>query len=175
KGAYPENGSVTPFPCGGGGALDDENCNNNARFRAMPQSPMTDRYAANNFDDRVEFSLTGYLRERDVWRWSEGASVNSRNLVFEGKPEQPLTIGLPQAPPDPADKIKIGVYGGNMQVDGNMVAQGSVGIPVSDIVADQTVKATQDIVIDNTAGPTPTASAPKFCYDPPLTATCAGP
>lgn len=175
KGAYPENGSVTPFPCGGGGALDDENCNNNARFRAMPQSPMTDRYAANNFDDRVEFSLTGYLRERDVWRWSEGASANSRNLVFEGKPEQPLTIGLPQAPPDPADKIKIGVYGGNMQVDGNMVAQGSVGIPVSDIVADQTVKATQDIVIDNTAGPTPTASAPKFCYDPPLTATCAGP
>lgn len=173
KGAYPENGAAVLFACGGGSALDDENCNNDGRFRAMPLSPMPDRYAANNFDDRVEFSLTGYLRERDMWRWSEGASINSRNLVFEGKPEQPLTIGLPQAAPDPDDKI--GVYGGNMQVDGNMVAKGAVGIPASDIIADQTVKAVKDIIVDNTAGPTPTASAPKFCYDPPLTATCASP
>ena len=173
KGAYPENGTATPFPCGGGGALDDENCNNDGRYRAMPISPMADRYDANNYDDRVEFSLTGYLRERDMWRWSEGASVNSRNLVFEGKNDQPLTIGLPQAPLAPGEKI--GVYGGNMQVDGNMVAKGGASVPVSDIIADQTVKATKDIIVDNTAGPTPTASSPKFCYDPPLTADCSSP
>lgn len=173
KGAYPANGSTTPFACGGGGSLDDENCNNNARFRAMPISPMPDRYAANNYDDRVEYSLTGYLRERDMWRWAEGSSVNSRNLVFEGKPGQPLTIGIPQTPP-PADE-KIGVYGGNMQVDGNMVAKGALAAPISDIVADQTVRANKDIVVDNDDGTSATAVAPKFCYDPPLTSACSGP
>lgn len=173
KGAYPANGSTTPFPCGGGGSLDDENCNNGGRFRAMPISPMPDRYAANNYDDRVEYSLTGYLRERDMWRWAEGASNDTRNLVFEGKAGQPLTIGVPQTAP-PTDE-KIGVYGGNMQVDGNMMAKGGTGAPTSDIIAEQTVKAAKDIIVDNTAGTPATASAPKFCYDPPLTATCAGP
>lgn len=173
KGAYPINSANIPFPCGGGTALDDENCDNDATFRSMPVSPMTDRYAANNYDDRVEFSLVGYSRERDVWRWAEGADPNKRNLVFEGKAGQPLTIGIPQTPP-PVDE-KVGVYGGNMQVDGNMTAQGSTAAPVSDIIADQTIKATENIVVDNTAGPTPTATAPKFCYDPPLTANCNGP
>lgn len=174
KGAYHVNGSKVVFPCGGGASPDDENCNGDAVFRSMPIAPMIDRYAANNFDDRVEFSLTGYERERDAWRWAEGSDDNTRNLVFEGKDDQPLTIGLPEAPP-PADE-KIGVYGGNMQVDGNMTAQGaSAGTPLSDIIADHTVKAVQNIVVDNASGPLPTAVAPKFCYDPPLTASCAGP
>ncbi len=162
KGAYPANGSVINTPCGGGGALDDENCNAGAVFRSMPLSPMGNPYAANHYDDRIEFSLTGYSRERDVWRWAEGADANTRNLVFEGKDGQPLVIGVPQESPEA--KEKVGVYGGNMQVDGNVTAQGAPGI--ADIQAAQTVKATENIVSDNEA------SAPQFCYDPPLTASC---
>lgn len=156
KGAYMAHGSVQSFPCGSGTALDDENCDNDAVFRAMPYSAMTDMYAANNFDDRVEFSLMGYLREKDVWRWAEGSSGTQRNMVFDAKEKQGLTIGIPQT--TPSDDEKLGVYGGNIQVDGNLTAQGSTGSATALIKAEETVTADKNIDAGTKA------IAPRFCY-----------
>lgn len=167
KGAYPADGSAPFVACGTGVSPDDENCNNNALFRAAYESPMPVPYDANHYDDRVEYSLTGYARERDMWRWSKNSDPNKRNLVFEGKPNQPLTIGIPQSTP-PTDE-KIGVYGGDMRVDGDLTAQGATGASTATVKALEDMKADKNIEIDHQA------SAPQFCYDPPLTASCVSP
>lgn len=172
KGAWVDESGVRAFNCGTTSALDNENCDNDAVFRAMPFAGMGDMNNNNHFDDRVEFSLNGYLREKDVWRWAQGANVDNRNVVLDTETSQSLSIGVPgTAGID--DKARLSVYGGNVEIDGDLRAVGTTAASLeqSQVKADKTVIAQENIVVDDELGGGQ-AIAPKFCYKPAITANC---
>lgn len=80
KGARDENGNVGPAACATG--RDTENCDNDAVFRTMPP-----QLAAGNtyFDDRVDYSLAGSLRENDFWKWRDSGDPNMPAISFNDR------------------------------------------------------------------------------------------
>ena len=172
KGAHLDMSGIIGSNCGTGASLDDENCDNDSTFRAMPFSGIASMYENNHYDDRVEFSLTGYLREKDVWRWAEGASTDERNVVLNSNTAPALNIGIPGTATVDSD-AKLSVYGGNMEVEGDLRAEGVTGSggTLSKIRANTSMTAGDNIVVDDGTG-SGSATAPKFCYDPPMTSSC---
>ncbi len=157
KGGFSKYGQA--IPCGTGASFDDENCDGDTTFRTMPYADMKFATDANHFDDRVEFSLYGYMREDTVWRYSQ-QTASTNNIYFSDN--SAVTIGVRGSGVEPNDRVRVG---------GN-------------ILGDENVNATQDVQAINNVQALSTGPgvgnvdagvavvSPKFCYDPPVTAAC---
>ncbi|WP_435641450.1 type II secretion system protein [Micavibrio aeruginosavorus] len=170
KGAYMDQSGAIGTACSGG-ALDVENCNNNATFRAMPFAGMGNGTDANHFDDRIEFSLNGYQREKDSWRWSSGTGTQ-RNVVLDADDDQSMVIGTPGAWVASTD-AKLSVFAGSVAVDGNIKAEGATTLSEpAEVNATLSINAGKDIIVEDDVSKDGIATAPAYCYSPSLVAGC---
>ncbi|MGB0719252.1 MAG: type II secretion system protein [Bdellovibrionales bacterium] len=140
KGTRTEDGTLTGPACGAQPGLDNENCNGDNVFRSM-QTQYLD--GAQHFDDMVDFSLAGMLREEDFWSWDRNNPADTPvegNISFANPLDPNVDIRL-IIDQDPTGTVaaddKLVVNRGNVRVEGDLEAD--------DFVA-----------------------SPKYCYDPPL-------
>jgi competence protein ComGC len=96
KGAYLDNGNISGFSCDPG-PQDYENCDGDSTFRIVPSAFFEDSGSARHYDDRVEFSLVGYLVENDMWRMSNSSNTMVLGPTASEEAPRGLVLGTPSA------------------------------------------------------------------------------
>jgi hypothetical protein len=163
NGAYDEDG-IQQGSCGSdSAALENENCDNDAIFRDMPHA---EAIGPGHFDDMLEFSLAGGMKEDNFWNWSEGATANERNMVFN--PNSRILLDRVNTVSQ-SDKLVVGR--GNIRVDSAGAAGGNLSVKKSaggagGNIASENVRAAKEIEAKDSV------VSEKFCYDPPLFGSC---
>jgi|GEM_PF-5165628 len=120
KGARLRGAEISGFTCDDG-AQDVENCDGDDTFRIMPTALHTSTGSTDHFDDRVEFSLVGYMKETDIWKMKNNEDTMVLGPTSNGA-ARGLVIGTPTAnmlndgPLRSDDRLKI--IGGDMKSEG---------------------------------------------------------
>ncbi len=156
KGAVGADGAAIGIACGlDVNDRDNENCDGDATFRdAMLSKALGNNY----YDDVLEFSLAGVLREDTYWHWAAGDDPAEGDMYVN--PNVRVILDTPAAGVVPADAFV--VSSGNVRIDddgagndGDLTARdditsnaGNIMAAAGDISAGVNVIADVDITAD---------------------------
>ena len=181
KGAIDAEGFASGTPCGNEALdRDNENCDGDATFRDAAYS---DVLGVPYYDDVVDFSLAGVLREDTYWHWA-GDNPSASDGGMYVNPNVRVVLDTPGAGVTPNDRFVIG--DGNIRVDGGgltadnaiiatdgniranagnvRAAAGNIDATTGNINATSTVPGQGEVSAGNAF------VSPRYCYD----AACDG-
>ena len=155
---------------------DGENCDGDDTFIASTRFDSTE---ATSYDDFIDFGFQSFLSEVSMFSFGE-IDAGNRDVVIENAQ---LEFGDGVVGADIDDLLRIsgtsGANGGGMGIDGSLNLRKRMVIDDSDPnnlrqapsdnainIEDGTLNVDEGLSLDNVG------TAPKFCYDPPMTGDC---
>lgn len=145
-GAYDAEGGQVEICPGTGITSDQENCDNDRRFR---DTPFSLNEGANEYDDRVLFSLVGVISEDNLWHWSAGGGGPGNNMFFNPNSRIILDqIRLSTDDIDDADSLVINrgdfrIEGGDLRIEETISATSSSLVGGGQLLSSGSIMASQ--------------------------------